>query len=193
MTVTRLISTVEGAPRVSIQRGRLLGTPEAVAGVVARATLDCVHLAYGGAAYRVRIEMTAAGFGGTRSWLVCPRCGHRRAWLVVLRGPPSCRECRGLKYSSTRERALARAQRACTKTAARLAWIGGRPPPIPWIRGAGSPVKRAWQRHPTHERNVATYLRAVQRVEEILVEDALRKFPQLATRGANCTRYGGRS
>jgi len=54
-------------------------------------------------AEHVAIETTPCRYGGERPWLLCPRCGSRRAVLFSVGGRFRCRDCHGIVYSSTRE------------------------------------------------------------------------------------------
>ena len=59
-------------------------------------------------------------YGGSRKWLICPRCGHRMAVLVLT--PPSvgCRHCMNLSYASQSENVSYRGLRKMNKIADRL-------------------------------------------------------------------------
>lgn len=72
--------------------------------------------------YAVAIERTACNYGGTRAWLLCPRCGRRSAILygVARDGRFGCRICMRLGYASETEDAFGRSWRTQRKLAARL-------------------------------------------------------------------------
>ena len=55
-----------------------------------------------GVRQNVRVAWAACRFGGARPWLMCPRCGSRRANLHLVRGGWACRSCQGLSYDSQR-------------------------------------------------------------------------------------------
>jgi hypothetical protein len=57
-----------------------------------------------------RIERTPCRFGGTRPWLLCPRCNSRRSILYGIdkNGGFSCRGCMKLVYCSQDERKMVR-------------------------------------------------------------------------------------
>ena len=69
---------------------------------------------------RVAIETTACHYGGERPWLLCPRCGSRRAVLFSVDGRFRCRACHRIAYSSTRETEEDRAARRALELQKRL-------------------------------------------------------------------------
>jgi len=80
----------------------------------------------------LRLEWTPCHYGGRRPWLVCPRCGRRRAKLYPLghpeappvRGDGLCRRCLGLGYLSQRLPPMERWARQAQRIRERL---GGSP------------------------------------------------------------------
>ena len=73
----------------------------------------------------VHLVRTACGFGGSRPWFLCPRCGARVA-VVSLRGRMFvCRRCGGVAYTSQCEDAIGRAWRRQSKLEQRLGenWV----------------------------------------------------------------------
>lgn len=63
---------------------------------------------------RIALDTTPCHYGGTRSWLMCPGCGNRRAVLFAVSGHFRCRACYQLAYSSTREHAVGQSNRRLT-------------------------------------------------------------------------------
>ena len=61
----------------------------------------------------IEVDTTPCNFGGSRPWLVCPKCRSRRGVLFCLDGYFRCRTCHNLAYSSTREDLLTRRVRRC--------------------------------------------------------------------------------
>lgn len=49
----------------------------------------------------VELVTTAAGFGGLRYWLKCPRCWRRTNRLYFVFPGPMCRVCARIKYPSS--------------------------------------------------------------------------------------------
>ena len=68
----------------------------------------------------VEIERTPCYFGGTRPWLLCPRCGARVGVLFMRLGSFQCRRCGGVAYGSQSEDACGRSWRIEQKLAKRL-------------------------------------------------------------------------
>lgn len=68
----------------------------------------------------ITLSETPCRYSGSRKWLICPRCGHRMAVLVLT--PPSvgCRHCLDLVYTSQSENVSYRGLRKMNKIANRL-------------------------------------------------------------------------
>lgn len=68
----------------------------------------------------ITLSETPCRYGGSRKWLICPRCGHRMVVLVLT--PPSvgCRHCLDLSYASQGENVSYRGLRKMNKIADRL-------------------------------------------------------------------------
>lgn len=87
--------TLEDAPRLSLTQLRKLPSwPEIKASgeAVVRLEVDGKVVEQ-----RIGIELKEATFG-TRTWLLCPRCGARRAHVYVCSGELGCRGCHRLLY-----------------------------------------------------------------------------------------------
>ena len=63
----------------------------------------------------VHLARTACGFGGSRPWLLCPRCCSRVTVLIMRGGMFVCRKCSGVAYTSQSEDAIGRAWRQQAK------------------------------------------------------------------------------
>jgi hypothetical protein len=57
----------------------------------------------------VHLARTACRFGGSRPWLLCPRCCSRVTVLIMRGGMFVCRKCSGVAYTSQSEDAIGRA------------------------------------------------------------------------------------
>ena len=68
----------------------------------------------------VQLERTPCNYGGTRPWLLCPRCGRRVAILYGADVRFLCRHCYSLPYSSQSEGRLDRANRKARRLRERL-------------------------------------------------------------------------
>jgi hypothetical protein len=68
----------------------------------------------------IAIGTTSCHFGGTRPWLVCPRCQTRRGVLFCHEGYFRCRICHNLAYTSSREDSMRRRVRRCRELQHRL-------------------------------------------------------------------------
>lgn len=68
----------------------------------------------------ITLSETPCRYGGSRKWLICPRCRQRMAVLVLT--PPSvgCRHCLDLVYTSQNENVSYRGLRKMNKIADRL-------------------------------------------------------------------------
>lgn len=74
----------------------------------------------------VDLVHTQAGWGGSRSWFLCPRCGRRVALLYLGNaGTFTCRACERLAYQSQRESDEGRAARRLDGIRRRLGWRPG--------------------------------------------------------------------
>lgn len=63
---------------------------------------EAVDLAYPGSGWRCTMELTRvrSGFGGTRAFWLCPRCGQRARYLYFKGEGFVCRDCAKLNYRS---------------------------------------------------------------------------------------------
>lgn len=73
----------------------------------------------------VQLETTPLNFGGTRRWLVCPSCSHRREALYVAHDVLACRACLVLGYESQNENRRQLLFRRANAIRARLGWAPG--------------------------------------------------------------------
>ena len=76
---------------------------------------------------RVEIDRTACGFGGSRPWFRCPRCGERAAILYGALSGFACRRCCGLVYSIQSANELSAAWQRSRKVGDRLGPDWSRP------------------------------------------------------------------
>lgn len=76
---------------------------------------------------RVEVERTACGFGGSRPWFRCPRCGERVAILYGASSGFDCRKCCRLVYSVQSASELSAAWRRSCKVGDRLGPDWSRP------------------------------------------------------------------
>jgi hypothetical protein len=84
---------------------------------------------FGGA---VEIVARPVGFGGSRRFFLCPRCGGARTALYLRRGYFRCRECQGLRYLSQTRDYASRQHDAMAKLEARLNEDGSKPKRMRW-------------------------------------------------------------
>jgi len=75
----------------------------------------------------VHLARTACGFGGSRPWFLCPRCGSRVAVLFMRSRTFVCRRCSGVAYTSQSEDTIGRAWRRQAKLERRLGKNWARP------------------------------------------------------------------
>lgn len=68
----------------------------------------------------IHFTETPCRYGGSRKWLVCPRCKHKMAVLVISPPVIGCRHCLDLVYTSQRESFEYRGLRKMNKIASRL-------------------------------------------------------------------------
>lgn len=63
---------------------------------------EVVELSYPGSRWRATLELSRvrSGFGGTRAFWLCPRCGRRARFLYFQGQDFQCRECAQLNYRS---------------------------------------------------------------------------------------------
>ncbi len=63
---------------------------------------EIVELSYPGSRWRSTLELARvpSGFGGTRAFWLCPRCGQRARYLYFKGQGFVCRECAKLNYRS---------------------------------------------------------------------------------------------
>ena len=61
---------------------------------------EFVDLSYSGSRWRVTLELSSvrSGFGGSRAYWRCPRCGRRARYLYFKGRGFQCRECARLNY-----------------------------------------------------------------------------------------------
>jgi hypothetical protein len=98
---------------------------------------------------RVGLHRVAAGFGGTRTYLLCPGsgCGRRVMALYLVNDLFRCRHCHGLTYESQREDARRRAGRSADKARARLEYKSWQPFGLaPMVRPKGMWTHTFWER-----------------------------------------------
>lgn len=90
---------------------------------------------------QIRLTMTAAGFGGSRTWFLCPQCARRcgilycnpaRGWV--------CRICCKGRYASEVEAPIDRLYRKARKLRCRL----GQPDPNLFLPFPGKPNGMHW-------------------------------------------------
>jgi len=110
--------------------------------------------------YQVSLVTTPCNFGGERYWFACPSCGQRVA--VLYRAPGDvyfrCRYCNNLSYRSR--------NRGASES------FGHTSRQIEKLR---SEIKRwTWRGRPT--RKVKRLLRALERKEQMLGQQAMRRF-----------------
>lgn len=98
----------------------------------------------------VALDRTPCGWGGSRTWFLCPRCGRRVALLYLGRdGWFACRRCLGLAFRSQRETDEGRATRRLAAIRRRLGWRPG------FLNGKGpKPTGMHWR---TFERLTAKH------------------------------------
>lgn len=68
----------------------------------------------------IELSESPCRYGGSRKWLICPRCGYKMAVLVLTPPHVGCRHCLHLSYASQSENASYRALRRRNKIARRL-------------------------------------------------------------------------
>lgn len=86
-------------------------------------------------------------FGGSRPWMVCPKCKARRATIYI--GPFTCQQCAQLTYATLKATESDRARRRAQKIRVRLQWTGD------VLETEGSKPK--WMRWPTFHRLTAQH------------------------------------
>jgi len=52
----------------------------------------------------ISLKGTKCGFGGTRTWFVCPKCGKQAGVLFLYDAELACRKCHNLSYRSQNTR-----------------------------------------------------------------------------------------
>lgn len=88
-------------------------------------------LAGGGRVERFSLASDPCNYGGSRLYVTCPGCDHRRRVLYGVGMRFRCRECHDLAYQSTREEPSDRAHRRLAKLYARLGTVPDRETGIP--------------------------------------------------------------
>jgi hypothetical protein len=116
-------TAVEALPKVSFKARAAPSTNTAPR--VALDGPDLAHITYGPLEWFVHLATTTPHFGGTRRWLVCPRCSSRRGALYVAGAVLACRTCLDLRYASQHETERDRLFRRAHKLRDRLGWGGG--------------------------------------------------------------------
>jgi hypothetical protein len=102
----------------------------------------------------VDLVRTPCGWGGSRPWFLCPRCGRRVALLYLGAGGAfACRHCERLAYQSQRETDEGRTARRIETIRRRLGWTPG------FLNGEGPRPK--WMHRRTFERLRAAHAAAV--------------------------------
>jgi hypothetical protein len=88
---------------------------------------------------RVNRQSSPCHLGGSREWLICPRCGKRVAVLYAPGQYFACRQCGGLAYATQKKGAGDRASSKANKIRRRLGWpagilndAGGKPKGMHW-------------------------------------------------------------
>jgi len=72
----------------------------------------------------VMLDYTPCNYGRERPWFLCPSCNQRVA-ILYINGPPACRLCKNLTYTSQKESDLDRMLRGASKTEKRIPDSGG--------------------------------------------------------------------
>ncbi len=80
----------------------------------------------------IDIVKRRAGFGGRRTFFLCPDCARARTALYLRRGRFRCRECHGLRYMSQTRDYSSRQHDAMAKLEARLNDDGSKPKRMRW-------------------------------------------------------------
>jgi hypothetical protein len=103
----------------------------------------------------IELAWTACPLGGSRPWLVCPRCGRSAGVLYYadsMQGDLACRLCLELFYPSTRETPLHRLIRRAQALRRRLRGPANLLEPIP-----GKPPRMHWSRYLRLRRRLETH------------------------------------
>ena len=129
-------------------------------------------------AYSVQLSQSPCHFGGSRSWLVCPRvgCGRRVASLYLAGGVFWCRHCHQLGYESQQVVQRDRHTLKADKIRDKLKWEAG------ILNGAGLKPKHMhwrtyWRLYAEHQRLVGGICAAMNQRFKLGLDDPLRFDP----------------
>jgi hypothetical protein len=129
-------------------------------------------------AYSVQLSQSPCHFGGSRSWLVCPRvgCGRRVASLYMVGGLFWCRHCHQLGYESQQVCITDRHTLKADKIRDKLKWDAG------ILNGAGDKPKHMhrrtyWRLYSEHQRIVGGVFAAINKRFKLGLDDPLRFDP----------------
>ena len=129
-------------------------------------------------AYSVQLSQSPCHFGGSRSWLVCPRvgCGRRVASLYLAGGVFWCRHCHQLGYESQQVVQRDRHTLKADKIRDKLKWEAG------ILNGAGLKPKHMhrrtyWRLYAEHERLVGGICAAINQRFKLGLNDPMRFDP----------------
>jgi hypothetical protein len=125
--------------------------------------------------YAVQLSRSACHFGGSRSWLVCPRvgCGRRVASLYMASGLFLCRHCHRLGYESQQVGSMDRLTLKAGKVRDRLHWDAGILNGV-GIKPKGMHWRTYWRLYAEHERLVGGICAAINHRFKLGLDDHLR-------------------
>lgn len=128
--------------------------------------------------YPVQLSRSACHFGGSRSWLVCPRvgCGRRVASLYSVGGLFFCRHCHQLGYESQQVARWDRLTLKADKIRDRLKWEAGILNGVGW-KPKGMHWRTYWRLYAEHERLVGGVCAAMNQRFNLGLDDPLRFDP----------------
>ena len=128
--------------------------------------------------YAVQLSRSVCHFGGSRSWLVCPRvgCGRRVASLYSVGGLFFCRHCHQLGYESQQVCSTDRNTLKADKIRDRLKWEAGILNGTGW-KPKGMHWRTYWRLYAEHERLVGGICAAINQRFKLGLNDPMRFDP----------------
>jgi hypothetical protein len=128
--------------------------------------------------YAVHLSRSACHFGGSRSWLVCPRvgCGRRVASLYMAGGLFLCRHCHQLGYESQQVAHWDRLTLKADKIRGRLKWEAGILNGI-GLKPKGMHWQTYWRLYAEHNRLVGGICASMNQRFNLGLDDPLRFDP----------------
>lgn len=123
----------------------------------------------------VKLTWQQCNYGGSRPWILCPKCGKKVGVLYLKLSKLACRSCQRLTYAMSQtskiDRPLLQNRRRCKKK------LGGTPEIIAGMTFA--PERPRYMHFKTYQRECDRLSYQDSKRCQIFYRQALKKFPQL--------------